>query len=177
MSNPTDRLPIPELCDNCCSVNIEFVPNSVIYGEPQGEWPYAYLCHDCGASVACHFETRVPMGRLADKTTRRLRSKAHQEFDQIWKSGLMTRDKAYAWLAIQIGLDVSQTHISWLSKDQLKDVITLSSNFFNNNFAIMARRKEKQNARKQKFEEREQRAETRKQDQQARHRSKRHRKP
>lgn len=173
----SDRLESPELCDNCCSANIGFVPNAVIYGEPQGEWPFAWLCHDCGASVACHFKTQIPMGRMADKTTRRLRSKAHQEFDQIWKSGLMNRDKAYSWLAIQLGLDVSQTHISWLSKDQLKDVITLSSDFFTNNFAVMMRRKEKQNAKQQKFEEREQRAETRKQDQQAKYRRKRRHKP
>jgi hypothetical protein len=150
MSNIKDALPTPTHCDNCCSINIELTTNDRIYGRIYGEWPKIYFCVDCKAAVGCHPGTEIPLGKMADRATRQLRTKAHDEFDKLWRSGLMSRAKAYNWLAASLEIDPSQCHISWLSKDQLKDVATLSADYLNRNYNALLRRKEKQNAKQRR---------------------------
>lgn len=142
-----DALPVPEQCDVCCSINIVYTNNDVVYGKTYGEWPKCYYCNDCRSMVGCHPGTNLPLGRMADRATRSLRRRAHDEFDRIWKDGLLPRTKAYQWLARELQIHESECHLSQLSKDQLKDVMTLSSNFYVNNWRVMERRKEKKNAR------------------------------
>ena len=156
MTKIKDALPKPTHCDNCCSVNIELTTNDKIYGRIYGEWPKIYFCNDCCAAVGCHPKTEVPLGRMADRQTRHLRSRAHDEFDKLWKSGLMSRSKAYNWLALALEIDPAQCHISWLSKDQLKDVATLSADYLKTHEKALIRRKEKQDAKQRKQYEREQ---------------------
>jgi hypothetical protein len=157
MSNIKDALPTPTHCDNCCSVNIELTMNDKIYGRIYGDWPKIYYCNDCRAAVGCHPGTVIPLGRMADRATRQLRTKAHDEFDKLWRSGLMSRAKAYNWLAASLEIDPSQCHISWLSKDQLKDVATLSADYLNRNYNALLRRKEKQDAKqRRRFQQDEQ---------------------
>ncbi len=143
MTHIKDALPIPELCDQCCSGNIELTTNDRIYGRIYGDWPKIYFCNDCRAAVGCHPGTVIPLGRMADRATRQLRTKAHEEFDKLWRGGLMSRSKAYNWLAGELGIDPAHCHISWLSKDQLRDVATLSANYFAANEKALLRRKEK----------------------------------
>src|SRR6218665_2087549 len=149
MSNIKDALPAPQHCDNCCSINIELTTNDRIYGRQYGDWPYIYFCCDCRAAVGCHPNTHIPLGRMADRATRQLRTKAHDEFDKLWRSGLMPRSKAYNWLASQLGIEASQCHISWLSKDQLKDVATLSADYLTHNYEALVRRKVKNDAKQE----------------------------
>jgi hypothetical protein len=157
MSNIKDALPTPTHCDNCCSINIELTTNDRIYGRIYGEWPKIYFCVDCKAAVGCHPGTEIPLGKMADRATRQLRTKAHDEFDKLWRSGLMSRAKAYNWLAASLEIDPSQCHISWLSKDQLKDVATLSADYLNRNYNALLRRKEKQDAKqRRRFQQDEQ---------------------
>lgn len=149
-----NALPIPNQCDLCCSVNIVYTDNAIIYGRNYGNWPKCYFCNDCRASVGCHPGTDIPLGRMADRATRTLRNRAHDEFDKLWCDGYMTRSGAYQWLARQLEIDESQCHISWLTKDQLKDVATLSANFLINNRKVLERRKNKRNAKQAKRNER-----------------------
>jgi hypothetical protein len=143
----TNALPPPSYCDVCCSVNINLVTNDKIYGRIYGEWPYAYYCDDCKAAVGCHPNTYIPLGRMADKETRQLRTKAHAAFDPLWRSGLMTRSKAYFWLACELKLDVAACHISWLSKQQLKQTVEIAAKYFAETAHLVERRKEKRNAK------------------------------
>lgn len=154
MSKIKDALPAPEQCDTCCSFNIELTTNDKIYGRTYGDWPHVFYCNDCKAAVGCHPGTFIPLGRMADRSTRQLRTKAHNEFDRLWQSGLMTRRKAYNWLASELGIDESQCHISWLSKDQLKDVATLSADYLTNNYNALLRRKVKNDAKQERRNER-----------------------
>lgn len=149
-----DALPAPEQCDACCSVNIELTTNDKIYGRIYGNWPYVFYCNDCKAAVGCHPNTHVPLGRMADRATRQLRKKAHSEFDKLWRSGLMQRTKAYAWLSLQLGVEKSQCHISWFSIDQLNKAISISSAYFNENQKPLLKRKVKKDAKKQKRKQR-----------------------
>lgn len=84
-----------------------------------------WCCHLCDAWVGCHKPgthrveggQRIengeahPLGRLANAQLRRAKSAAHAAFDPLWKSYGMSRHRAYAWLAKQMGLTLDQTHI------------------------------------------------------------------
>lgn len=147
MLDKVQTLPPPTLCDCCCSVNVIVTTNAVLYGTSTGDDSPIYFCEDCRAAVGCHVGTLIPLGRMADKIVRKLRSKAHIEFDNLWKSGLMTREKAYDWLALNLGIDPAQCHIAWLTKDQLKDVATLSADYLAHNQAALIKRKAKHDAK------------------------------
>ena len=155
MNQIKDALPVPTHCNICCSVEITFTTNDTVYGKTYGKWPYIYRCEGCKAYVGCHEGTKIPLGVLADRSTRNLRVKAHEELDKLWRSGLMSRAKAYNWLAGELGIDTSQCHISWLTKDQLKDVATLSSDHYNRNYETLLKRKVKQDAKQSKRNERD----------------------
>lgn len=146
-------VPAPELCDLCCSLNVVLVVNHTLTRE-LGVERMMYVCRDCGARVGCHPGTITPFGRMCDGATARLRRQAHSEFDKLWAGGLMTRTKAYAWLSLALGVNYEQCHISQLGADQLKDVITLSSDYLANHIEALRRRKEKKNAAKSKRNER-----------------------
>ncbi|QBZ71738.1 hypothetical protein [Pseudomonas phage KP1] len=154
MSEPINALPIPQQCDACCSLNIKFLLNEPVSAN-------VYFCDGCGASAGCHRGTNKPLGQMGDRATRQLRKKAHDEFDKLWRSGLMRRSKAYNWLALQLGIEPDNCHMSQLSKDQLKDVITLSADYLTNNHAALARRKAKQDAKQEKRNKRNAAAERR----------------
>lgn len=79
----------------------------------------------CKAWVGCHPGTEKRMGRLAGPETRSLKMAAHAAFDPLWKSGRMSRTKAYKWLQEQTGLSERECHIGWMSDADLKRVIEL----------------------------------------------------
>jgi hypothetical protein len=81
-----------------------------------------WACLPCGAWVGCHPGTTKRMGRLANAETRRLKMDAHAAFDPLWKSGRMSRTKAYRWLREQTGLDERECHIGWMSDDMLRRI-------------------------------------------------------
>lgn len=148
MSKIKDALPTPTHCDNCCSLNIELTTNDQIYGD----WPKIWFCNDCKAAVGCHPGTEIPLGRMASRKIRRLRAKAHEEFDQLWKSSLMTRSKAYQWLAGKLNIQVEECHISWLNEDQLNLTILISKEYLSDNYEALQRRRVKQDAKRRKRE-------------------------
>lgn len=93
---------------------------------------HAYFVCSCGAMVSCHPGTAVAAGRPASASTRYLRSMAHQALDQIWKgfdgnrSRLASghaRNRAYKWLATQLGISRRECHIGWMNAAQCREVI------------------------------------------------------
>lgn len=144
---PTNELPPPELCNACCSPNVKLTTNDRIYGRKHNQWPYVYYCEDCGAAVGCHPNTYSPLGRLADKTTRHLRAKAHESFDVLWRSGLMKRSDAYRWLARELEIDGEACHISLLTQDQLRITTERAAKYFAEREGIIDRRKDKKRER------------------------------
>lgn len=142
-----NELPPPRECDQCCSVNIKLTTNDRVYGRIYGQWPHVYFCEDCGAAVGCHPGTYIPLGRMADRQTRQLRARAHEAFDPLWRSGLMSRSTAYRWLAGELSIEHSACHISWLSKDQLHFVIKRAKEYYEEREHVAERRKEKRRDR------------------------------
>ena len=82
-----------------------------------------WRCTDCKAYVGCHPGTEKPLGRLANEELRNWKQRAHGVFDPLWRSGVLSRAGAYAWLAKQLGIPQEETHIGMFDVDQCKRVV------------------------------------------------------
>lgn len=103
--------------------SMHYYSNGVSYG-------MIYLCRPCDAIVGVHKGTNRALGRLANNTLRSLKKEAHANFDPIWKTGLMSRSKAYKWLSEQLKLPSQYTHIGMFSEKTCEKVITLTKQYF-----------------------------------------------
>ena len=113
------RLPIPQACPKCGGpVSVE--NNRVIYGRSYGAYPWCVVCADrmCGCAVGFHPGTNIPLGTMADQPTRKARSQCKDAFNALWLQGAMTRDRAYEWLARELGLPPEECHIGRFDIDQ-----------------------------------------------------------
>ncbi|EDR6629479.1 hypothetical protein XS22_001878 [Salmonella enterica subsp. enterica] len=116
VSNP---LPVPTECI-FCSGAVRIGTHEEVYGRDYSEWPYVYICESCRAYVGLHPFTSIPLGTLADQKTREARKTCKLPFEQIWKSGQMTRSQAYQWLAEKMGIPVTECHFGWFDVEQCK---------------------------------------------------------
>lgn len=91
----------------------------------------------CGAYVGCHPGTETPLGRPAGPKTRAARSRAHAEFDAIWRrkalrdgvSNNEARRLGYAWLAGRMGLEPGLCHIGWMSAEDANRVVEVCTSY------------------------------------------------
>lgn len=117
-----------KLCDYC-NGETALVTGAVIYPRrPDLATLRFYLCRPCDAYVGCHPTTSKPLGRLANKSLRILKMKAHAAFDPIWKQGGVTRKVAYDWLSRAMGIDSKITHIGMFNEKDCEKVIELCRN-------------------------------------------------
>jgi hypothetical protein len=63
--------------------------------------------------------------RVSTQAIRTARIKAHAAFDEIWKSGSMTRGHAYHWLSTEMGMERQTCHIGHFDEEQCARVIEL----------------------------------------------------
>lgn len=85
-----------------------------------------YVCSNypkCDAYVRVHDGTDIPVGTLANHELRTLRRTAHHYFDQLYLSGIMSKQDAYMWLAGILSAPLSQAHIGYLGEYYCKQVI------------------------------------------------------
>lgn len=85
-----------------------------------------YVCGnypECDAYVRVHAGTNIPVGSLANHELRSLRRTAHQYFDQLHQSGMMSKQDAYQWLADLISAPLSEAHIGYLGEYYCSQVI------------------------------------------------------
>ena len=101
-----------------CGGKAVLVPSNVVYGGSMrthyGVVESLWVCENypkCDAYVGCHKGTTQPLGRLADKQLRYLKKQTHTQFDPIWRSGVMSRRKAYKWLSQQLHIAEKECHI------------------------------------------------------------------
>lgn len=59
---------------------------------------------ECDVIRDCRYDFS-PSPEWSDGITRAARVRAHATFDVLWKSGAMSRDDAYAWLASRLGVE------------------------------------------------------------------------
>lgn len=108
-----------------CGAVAQIRPASEIYHDPKRK-DELYVCKNypkCNCYVGMRQGTRIPLGTMADGDLRNLRIRAHRKFDQIWQSGVMSRDAAYHWLAAALGIPYSQTHIGQFGTYRCQEVI------------------------------------------------------
>lgn len=90
------------------------------------QWGKIWVCSNypkCDAYVGCHKGTEIPLGRLANARLRTLKKEAHKQFDPIWKSGFMSRKRAYEWLSDMLDMDIEDCHIGMFDIKQCQEVI------------------------------------------------------
>ena len=95
-----------------CSSSVIYRSADGIYKENKDD-TMLYVCSkypECDSYVRVHKGTRIPMGELANRELRCLRREAHHYFNQLYLTGMMTRDEAYRWLADQISAPMSEAH-------------------------------------------------------------------
>jgi len=107
-----------------CAEPASLVKGDVIYPHLEQLHKRSYwYCPCVNAYVGCHKGSVNPLGRLANKSLRKLKMDAHQVFDPIWRGGFMSRREAYDWLAIKMDIPPDQTHIGMFDEEQCKRVI------------------------------------------------------
>lgn len=118
--------PHPTECSLCGGGRIEKITDTTLYGYPLAAGiRFFYRCMDCGAYVGCHPGTDNALGLFADVDMRKLRMRCHEQFDPIWRCGMMTRRGAYKTLANLMGIDWRHCHFSRFSKDELERALSL----------------------------------------------------
>lgn len=103
-----------------CNKESEWVENKAVYGKNYGKSYMMYLCKPCNAYVGCHENTRKPLGIMVNAEGREWKKKAHELFDPLWKSGKMSRGKAYELLKSHFGKDI---HIGESDIKTCKEII------------------------------------------------------
>lgn len=59
-------------------------------------------------------------------TLNNLKDQAHLYFDKLWQYQYITRDKAYAWMAEQLGVEEPKAHMRTMDEPTCKKVIEIS---------------------------------------------------
>ena len=99
--------------------------NEVGLGRPDLMNKPCFVCFDCDARVWCHEHNGSPLGRLANRHCRLLRKICHRLFDELWQSGRMDRNEAYAWLGQELGLTRRQCHFGLFDETMCQRAIDL----------------------------------------------------
>lgn len=109
----------PTDCNCCGEPLVVLTGNEAVYKLPVGQWPWVYLCMSCGAYCGVHPHSIYPIGTLADRETRALRSALHAMIDPLWKDGHMSRFKVYKMLSRMMRMpDGEEFHIGNLSREE-----------------------------------------------------------
>lgn len=132
MARVKNPLPAPTECRFCQS-HVRVATHQEVYGRDYSDWPWVYLCDNCGAYVGIHPFTNIPLGTLADKATRDARKNCKKPFEAIWRSGLMRRSEAYIWLAAQLNIPVGECHFGWFDIRRCEAARNACLNFRGNN--------------------------------------------
>lgn len=109
-------------------------PDSVVRGS-KAKGVLLYVCERypaCDAYVGVHKDTLLPLGTLANRSLREKRRRAHEVFDTLWQSGMMTRSGAYAWLRATFSLSVAKGHIGLFSESMCEVLIAACEAYLQN---------------------------------------------
>lgn len=76
-----------------------------------------YVCKNypaCDSYVRVQRGTTIPLGTVANRELRELRTKAHWQFDKLYKCGYMSKHDAYQWLGELLCVPAKKAHIAQL---------------------------------------------------------------
>lgn len=66
-----------------------------------------------------------PYARSSGEKLRVWKQRAHEAFDPLWRTGPLTRNEAYAWMARAMGLPRRRAHIGMFSMRQCRKLIRI----------------------------------------------------
>ncbi len=118
-----------------CGAKATLHPSKYVYGKDTKTDGLLYVCDkypECDSYVGAHLKTKLPMGTLANGDLRNKRIKAHRTFDTIWQSGVMTKEYAYKWMEIKLGLSSNQAHIGMFNESMCDKLIEACNQVFGN---------------------------------------------
>jgi hypothetical protein len=121
MARRQNKPQLKVICPYCIKP-ANLVDSAVVYGTSYGKM---WLCSPCDAYVGTHKDSKqhIPLGRLANAELRRWKIRAHDAFDPLWKSGEMSRGKAYLLMQDLMGISAGQAHIGEFTVDDCKSLI------------------------------------------------------
>lgn len=103
-----------------CQRSAKFVPGSVVHPDKTAELNRNFWhCAPCDAYVSAKPLTNEPLGRLANAELRAAKREAHAAMDAVMggrirgnkRKAKRVKDKAFAWLAEQMGIPFAQSCI------------------------------------------------------------------
>lgn len=65
---------------------------------------------------------------------RNLKILCHKMFDNIWLSGLMSRDDSYTWLAIKLEIDKNDCHFSKMKRGRMIKSLKIIIEYLNSRY-------------------------------------------
>lgn len=99
----------------------------------EGEMVYVCSAYPaCDSYVRASPDTLEPMGSLVWPELRRLRFEAHQVFNRLYLTGLMSKTQAYQWLARTVQAPMGHAHIGYLGEHYCRVVIQESKRLLQN---------------------------------------------
>jgi hypothetical protein len=113
-----------------CGTPAHLVGGDTVYpNRPDLRHLWFWICVPCDAYVGTHKNSpkHKPLGRLANANLRYWKMMAHAAFDTLWQhgDGNMTRNDAYAWLALRLGIDIKACHIGMFDIDTCRSVVDI----------------------------------------------------
>lgn len=101
-----------KVCNVCQEEAVVLCNNREVYnGKQYGKWPYVYRCVACNAYVGLHPDTDLPLGTLADASTREARNASKQLFHKVTELYFGgKREAAYPWFANQLKMATNVCH-------------------------------------------------------------------
>ena len=114
---------MPNVICPYCGKKAEYIDSSRYYlnGVSYG---MIYICRHCDATVGVHKGTNTPLGTLANKDLRKLRKECHDLFDTLWRGkARRSRQKAYAYMARLMDIDIDQAHIGMFREEDCELLI------------------------------------------------------
>lgn len=109
-----------------CGAPTELISSSEIYGDKAAPSSRSRICRPCQAWVSCHPYSDQAQGSVAKASLRKMRYKAHQAFDRIWREGFKSsRFKAYSWLSLRLGIPRHLVHMAYFNEEECERTIEI----------------------------------------------------
>lgn len=118
------------LCGECGSPMV--IRYTRKYPNPDGSPRAFYGCKrypDCDGIHGAHQKDLRPLGIPANKETKKARMRAHEAFDRIWKTKVLGRKDAYAWMCKTMGLSKEEAHIGRFDTEKCDRLVSLVNEF------------------------------------------------
>ena len=110
---------IPTQCPYC-NYEVVFTSNKEIYGKEYGNGK-CYLCRNCK-------DSGKPLGILATKEMKVLKTACHDLFDIVWKRKLLSRTEAYRRMSLLLEIEQKDCHFGHFDIPMLMKAIHIMLN-------------------------------------------------